>query len=258
LKKIFLVFLFFTSASFNIFAGTKDTTLSGDLNRDNILDRVKVSFTTNEDGIYSYLDGNFTVNINGAEYKDRCEQADVFDVKIVEIEPNDISPSVLVSCYGYGDQGEYFFYQFKNNKVVPLGSIKAWGSAEIKGDGKILVSDWMGFWSLQAEYFLNKSTNKLELNRQDTYEVNVEGTVQQSFKLLKSRDDNSEVVQTLKPGTKVTLLKCDTKPVCAKNADGYEDEYDCDWYLMKTAGGTEGWVRMKDFRENINDLPWAG
>jgi len=253
----FLLVLFSVCISINLFAGTKDTTVTGDLNRDNIMDVVKVSFATNEDGIYSYLEGSFSVDINGSVVSAKSDQADVFDVKIVEIGPGYTNSAVMVSCYGFGDQGEYFFYTLKSKEIVSLGSIKAWGTAEVKGDGKILVNDWMGFWSLQAEYLYNKETNKLEMNRKDSYEVNAEGTVKNSFKLLKSREDNSEVVQTLKAGTKITVLKCDTKPVC-KTADGYDDDYDCDWYLMRTAGGAEGWVRMKDFRENINDLPWAG
>jgi len=255
LKKTLFIILYLLSN--NLFAGTKDTTITGDLNHDNILDKITVSFSTSGEGVYTYLDGSFSVDINGSVINETSDQADVFDVKMVEIGPGNTNPAVLVTCYGFGDQGEYFFYSLKNNKIVSYGSIKAWGSAEVKGDGTVIVNDWMGFWSLECEYVFNNEANKFEMNRKDTYDVNVEGTVKTSFKLLKSRDDKSEVVQNLKSGTKVTLLKCDVKPVC-KNADGYDDEYDCDWYLMRTAGGTEGWVRLKDFRENIQDLPWAG
>lgn len=239
------------------FAGTKDTVLSGDLNRDNVLDNVKVSFVTNDNGMYSYLDGDFSVTMNGATYKDKCEQAEVFDVKLVDIEVNDLSPAVLVSCYGIGDVGEFFFYRLKNKEVVSLGSIKLWGSLEVPGNGKVLTNDFMGFWTLKGEYIVDIESGKLVMVKKDTYDVNVEATVKTSFKILKSRDDKSSVIENLKPGTKLTLLKCDISPVC-KNEAGYDDDYECDWYLLKTEAGKEGWVRLKDFRENVNDLPWAG
>lgn len=252
MRKIFVICLLFVS--YNIFAGTKDTTISGDLNRDNIMDVIKVSFVTN-DGMYSYLEGNFTVDINGTVYKDKCVEAEIYDVKIVEIEPNDLNPTVVVSCYGTGDIGEYFFYRYSHKEIVPLGSIKLWGSFDAPGNGKILTNDFMGFWTLHGEYIVDKNTNKLVEIKKDTYDVNIEATVKTSFSILKSRDDKSDVVETLKAGNKVTLLKCDITPVC-KGESG--DEYDCDWYLMKTPGGKEGWVRLKDFRENVTDLPWAG
>ena len=239
------------------FAGTKDTMLSGDLNHDNILDRVTVSFVTN-DGMYSYLAGDFSVNINGAVYKDKCAEAEVFEVKIVSIEPDDKLPVVMVSCFAVGDVGEYFFYKYKSKEVVPLGSIKLWCSVEIPGNGKVLTNDFMGFWTLHGEYVVDKESGKLVPVKKDTYDItDVEGTVNNSFKILKSRDDKSDVVENLKPGTKFSLLKCDISPVC-KNEAGYEDEYECDWYLLKTANGKQGWVRLKDFRENVADLPWAG
>lgn len=240
----------------NIFAGTKDTTLTGDLNRDNLADVIKVSFVTN-DGMYSYLEGDFTIDINGTKYKDKCSEAEIFDVKIVDIDKDDMNPAVLVSCYGTGDVGEYFFYRYWNNTIVSLGSIKLWGSVEVPGNGKILTNDFMGFWTLHGEYIVDKNTSKLVQVKKDTYEVNVEGTVKTSFKILKSRDDKSDVVENVKPRTKVTLLRCDVSPLC-KNEAGYDDEYECDWYLFKTESGKEGWARLKDFRENIDDLPWAG
>ena len=239
------------------FAGTKDTTLSGDLNHDSMADKVTVSFVTS-DGLYSYLIGDFSVDINGSVYKDKCAEAEVFDVKIVSIEPDDMLPVVMVSCYGVGDVGEYFFYKYKNKEVVSLGSIKLWGMAEVPGNGKVLINDFMGFWTLHGEYVVDKETGKLAQVKKDTYDItDVEGTVKTSFKILKSRDDKSDVIQNLKPGTKFSLLKCDISPVC-KNEAGYDDEYECDWYLLKTADGREGWVRLKDFRENVSDLPWAG
>ncbi len=249
MRKIFAICLLFVS--YNLFAGTKDTTLSGDLNRDNILDVVKVSFETN-DGMYTYLAGNFTVNINGAIYKDKCEEGEIFDVKIVSIEPDDMLPAVLISCYGPSDVGEYFFYRYINKEVTSLGKIKAWGSIEVPGNGKVLMNDFMGFWTLHGEYIVDKETNKLVQVKKDTYDVNVEGTVSNSFKILKLRDDKSDVIETLKSGSKITLLKCDISPVCIDN------DYDCDWYLIKTASGKQGWVRLKDFKENVTDLPWAG
>jgi len=249
-----LALIIFLSA--NLFAGTKDTTVSGDLNFDSIIDVVKVSFVTN-DGLYSYLEGPFTVDINGTVYTDKCEEAEVFDVKIVGIGPDALNPAVMVSCFGTGDVGEYFFYEIKNKKIVSLGSIKVWGSAEVPGNGKILTNAWMGFWSLQGEYAIDKESGKLMMFKKDTYDVNIEGMVKTTFKIFKSREDNSEVVQNLKPGTKLTFLKCDISPVC-KNEGGYDDEYDCDWYFLKTQGGTEGWVRFKDFKNSVEDLPWAG
>lgn len=252
MRKIFLFCLLLVSGC--SFAGTKDTMITGDLNHDNILDRVTVSFTTN-DGLYSYLAGDFSVNINGSVYKDKCNEAEVFEVKIVSIEPDDLLPAVMVSCFAVGDIGEYFFYSYKNKNIVPLGSIKLWGGVEVPGNGKILINDFMGFWTLHGEYIVQN--DKLVKVKKDTYDVNVEGTVTNPFKILKSRDDNSEVVENVKPKTTVMLLKCDVSPVC-KNEAGYDDEYECDWYLIKTASGKEGWVRLKDFREQITDLPWAG
>lgn len=117
MRKIFFICLILISGC--SFAGTKDTTLSGDLNHDNILDKVTVSFVTN-DGMYSYLAGDFSVNINGAVYKDKCAEAEAFEVKIVSIEPDDMLPVVMVSCFAVGDVGEYFFYKYKAKKLFRL------------------------------------------------------------------------------------------------------------------------------------------
>ena len=115
----------------------------------------------------------------------------------------------------------------------------------------------MGFWTLTEDYYFDTNTKTLIKKPKDTYKVNVEGKVSANFTLKKNRSDNSEITGTLKPGTKIKLVKADISPVC-KDETGNNSSWLCYWYYIKASDGTEGWCRMKDFQQNVEGLPWAG
>ena len=65
-------------------------------------------------------------------------------------------------------------------------------------------------------------------------------------------------MQTLKAKTKITLVKVDITPKCSDEYIDYKYDDNCDWFLFKTEDGIQGWCRLKDFRDNVDGLIWAG
>ena len=78
-----------------------------------------------------------------------------------------------------------------------------------------------------------------------------------SFEILSERIDGAGVVANLVPGTKIKLIGADTSPSFYNNM-GYLDNYNRDWYLIRTNDGKEGWARLETFRDLVDGLIWAG
>jgi hypothetical protein len=116
----------------------------------------------------------------------------------------------------------------------------------------------MGFYSIEFKHKFDTENKTLSYIKEDIYDIDVPAEVTIPFKILKFRYDESTVIQTLKPKTKITLVKVDITPKCSDEYIDYKYDDNCDWFLIKTEDGIQGWCRLKDFRDNVDGLIWAG
>jgi hypothetical protein len=246
--KILLTFLLFIFA-LNIFSSTGDTTLKIDLNFDGKEETVKL-FHKDEAQ-------EFTFRINNAEIKGKFDYAFGSDIRVIDINRNDNLREVIVLGYGPSDQNDMYFYQYVEGKIIEVGHLPSNFGVDTDGSGRLTEYGWMGFWTIKLKYDFDSKKKTLTKIDEEFYEVNQECEVKNPFKLLSKREDGSPVAVELKKGTKLTVVKADISPKC-KYADGSDDDFSCDWYLFKTADGKQGWVRLKDFQENVDGLIWAG
>ncbi len=227
----------------------RDTTVVMDINFDRAEENIK--FTSNENG-------QFTLRINEKLINGQfVEGYDAF-IEIIDMDRNDNLREILVMGYGSSDYLECFFYQFVNGEIIPCGYLPGnWGVKT--NDNKILKENiWMGFYSIEFAYKFDTENKSLTYIKDDLYDIDVKAEVAVPFKILKSRYDNSAVVETLKPKTKIMLVKVDINPKCSEEQMDYKFDDNCDWFLIKTEDGIRGWCRLKDFRDNVDGLIWAG
>jgi hypothetical protein len=218
---------------------------------------VKVSFHYDESG--KYLDGVFTVYIDGFKYTDSTQNPlDFFEVKVVDVDKDDDYKEIAIGTF-FNESTEYLIYRFNGKKIISLGWVTSMDEPVFPGNGIVKAKGWMGFWSYDYEFIINKSKNKFEAVYKDEYSVKFyEGfdqdiVVTQSFNTYKERDKKSDIVTKFAVGDKIKLIKAYTKVTC-------EDEYRefCFWYLIQDKNGKKGWIQLKDFNDKVSGLPWAG
>lgn len=245
--KTISILLFLISSG--LFASTGDTTLNVDLNFDGKKETVKLTHKGEEQ--------DFTLQINDAVAKAKFEYAYGSDIQIIDINRNDNLMEVIVKGYGNSDQSDMFFFQYVDGNIVKCGHLPSNFGVDTDGSGVVTEHGWMGFWTIKFRYQFDTKRKTLTRLEEEFYEVNQECEVKNPFKLLAERNDNSETVVTLKPKTKLVIVKADIGPKC-KTPEGYPDDFFCDWYYFRTEDGKEGWVRLRDFQENVDGLIWAG
>lgn len=233
----------------DLFSSTSDTVLKADLNYDGKEEVIK--FVTDE------AKPGFILKVNNSEETDVFEYGYYRSIDIIDMDRNDNLKEIVVKGIGDSDNLEMFFYQFIDGKIISCGIIKGYNGYETKGDKELTVSGWMGFWAIEHEYKFDSQNKSLTHIQKEFYDVNIECEVKNPFPVLTDRYDQSPVSSLLKTGTKIKLVKADITPKC-RMTDGYEDEDNCDWYLIRTSEGAEGWCRLKDFRDNVDGLIWAG
>lgn len=246
--KILITFFFF-ALTYNVYSYNLDTTIKADLNFDKNEETIRLKF--NEQ------DMSFSIKINNAEVKGIFEYSYDAGIQIIDMNRNDGLKEVIIKGYGNSDQTDMYFYQFIDGNVVECGHLPSNFGVDTKGDNILTEYGWMGFWDVKIKYEFDTKNKTLTRIEEEFYEVNKECEVKNPFKLLVKRDDNSETAVTLKPKTKLTIVKADISQLC-KSTDGYDDNFFCDWYFIKTEDGKQGWVRLRDFYENVDGLIWAG
>lgn len=246
--KLLLSFLIFV-LSLNVFSSTSDSTLKADLNFDGQKETIKLIHTGEAE--------QFTLRINDAEIKGKFDYAYGSGLQMIDMNKNDNLRELIVVGYGNSDQNDIFFYQFVDGKIIEVAHLPSNFGVETSGDNTLIENGWMGFWSIKLKYDFDSKKKTLTLVNEEFYDVNQECEVKNPFKLLSKREDDAPVAVQLMPGTKLAVVKADITPKC-KTTDGYDDDFFCDWYLIRTADGKEGWVRLKDFQENVDGLVWAG
>ena len=241
--------ILFLMLAFSIAAHAADTTIVTDLNFDRNEETIK--FTSDESGA-------FTLKVNDKSAEGQfIEGYDAF-IKIIDIDNNDNLKEIAAGGYGSSDYIEWFFYQFIDGEIVPCGHLP--GNFGIKATGNKIIEEhvWMGFYSLDFEYRFNTEDKTLTYIHQYVYDIDVPAEVIKPFSVLKYRYDNSAVVKTLSPKTKINLVKVDLTPQCKEEISDYRFDDNCDWFLINTDNGVLGWCRLKNFMDNVEGLIWAG
>jgi hypothetical protein len=236
--KIILFLLFVLSIK--VYAA--DTTIVTDVNYD--ANNEKIHFTSNEDG-------SFTLEINNKNINGQFMEGYDARIEIIDMDRNDNLKEIAAGGYGSSDYMEWFFYQFVDDKIVPCGYLP--GNFGFKTNGRKILEEhvWMGFYSLDFQYRFDSENKTLTYIHEYVYDIDVPAEVIKPFSVLKYRYDNSEVVKTLRPMTKITLIKVDLTPKCNEEISDYRFDDNCDWFLIKTEEGIQGWCRLKDFMDNV-------
>jgi len=244
--KIILFLLF----SLSLKADAADTTIVTDLNYDRNNETVK--FTSNDE------EGTFVLKINGKQIIGRFMEGFDARIEVIDMDRNDNLKEIVAKGFGSSDYLECFFYQFVDGDIVRCGYLP--GNFGIKTGGNKILEEhiWMGFYSLDFRYRFDTENKTLTYIHEYVYDIDVPAKVIKSFSVLKYRYDNSEVVKTLMPKTKITLIKVDLTPRCNEEISDYRFDDYCDWFLVKTDDGVQGWCRLKDFMDNVEGLIWAG
>lgn len=247
MNKIFFLILFLNLSV--LYADQLDSTLYIDLNFDGKDEMINLKQTGEG--------SSFVLTINNSKTEGTFVEGYGADLQIIDMDRNDKLREVIVKGYGSSDQADMHFYQYINGKIVQCGRLPGNYGVESTGNKTLIENGWMGFWSIKLKYKFDSRNKSLTFDKEEFYDVNEKAKVTQSFKLRKYRYDDSETSATLKPGTKIMLVKADISPYCDV-PDDYLYDMMCDWYLIKTEDGVSGWCRLNNFYESIDGLIWAG
>jgi hypothetical protein len=257
MKKIIIVLslvLIFYSISF---AKNYDTTFTANL-VESKKSTVKISFEYDESG--QYFNGVFTLNIDGIILKDSCTDAyDGLEATVVNLDKKDEYQEIAIVTY-FSINMSYQMYRFNGKHITPLGDVYSNDKPVFVGNGVVKATGWMGFWSYDFEFMLNKDKMKYEPIYKDEYPVKFyegfegEIVVLESFSIFTDRDKKSSVVTKFKKGDKIKILRAYIKVKCEED----ESNESCFWYLIQDKEGKKGWLQLRDFQEKVEGLPWAG
>jgi hypothetical protein len=251
MKKISLLSLLIVLTGMSTgFAQLRDTVINADINIDRKMEQIEVNFSS--DGTYKY-----TLRIDDEVYSGELQYGEYAYAELIDINQNDGFTEIAIIDVGPSDGHDAYIFRYKG-EITPMGSMHGMAAPQPAGDGTAYAYWWMGFWGFDKHYRINEATNKIEEVVRETYPIkDVEAVALEPFELRQDRNENSEVVANVKPGANVKFLEADITPVCINSA-GYEDEDECDWFLVETSDGAKGWVQLKNFRDKVEGLIWAG
>lgn len=255
----FFVFLLITS---NVLFGYNfpDTTIKVDLNGDNKIDNISINFIL-ENGYYSEL---YTLYVNDLIYIDTVYNASEFHAEIVDLDKSDEFKEIAL--FSWAESAHYCqIIRYDDKSLIDLGKMWSTGEYGFSGNGNVVASHWMGFWSADVNYVIDEALQKLkavykdEYNLDDDWFKSLEIITLEKIILLKSKDMNSNTSIEIAPGTRIYILKADIRNKAFNennNTEYYTDDYY--WYYIKTDNGDSGWIMLKDFRNKVEGIPWAG
>jgi hypothetical protein len=195
--------------------------------------------------------------VDNKEYKGVLNNSEYSYAELIDIDKNDGYMEIAIIDVGPSDGHDTYLFRF-TGEIIPLGTISGMSAPETTGDGTAQGYWWMGFWGFNKMYKLDNELNRLLEVTSETYPVgDIEAEVTQPFTIIADRVEGTDKVATLTPGTKIKIVEADIKPICI-NAQGYQDDDECDWFRVLTEDGTTGWVQLKDFRDKVEGLIWAG
>ena len=166
----------------------------------------------------------------------------------------DTKQKVLVaSAFSESDYVRRHFFTLVNGKLKELGFLEGQGDITVPGNGTVISTSWMGFWSRTEKHVFGPDLTLAPL-AQEFYSVNVEGTVTKSFPVYQTRSTKVLLANTRK-GSKFQVILWD--PASRKVVNDEENLND-QWYLIRTESGFVGWVRGESLQYENSELPWAG
>lgn len=246
MKKFIILSLFTLIVTSAGYSQLRDTVINADINPNRKVEKVEVTF---HDG-YQY-----TLKVDNKEYKGEIVNGEYAYAQLIDMDDSDGYIEIAIIDVGPSDGHDAYMFRFTGD-IVPLGRISGMSAPEPVGNGIVESYWWMGFWGFNKQYKLENGTI-VEITK-ETYPVkDVEAVAIQPFSLRESRNEDSKVVGTVNAGANVKFLEADITPVCINSA-GYEDDDECDWFKVVTDDGTTGWVQLKDFRDKVEGLIWAG
>lgn len=248
MKKLILLGIFTFFISSIGLSQHRDTVINADVNPGRKMERIEVNFE--QDGGYGYV-----LKIDNKEYKGELINGDYAYAELIDMDDSDGYTEIAIIDIGPSDGHDTYMFRF-NGEIIPLGRISGMSPPDPVGNGIVESFWWMGFWGFNKQYKLEDG-NIIEIVM-ETYPVkDVEAVATQPFDLRESRNENSKVIGTVNAGANMKFLEADITPVCI-NSSGYEDDDECDWFRVVTDDGTTGWVQLKDFRDKVDGLIWAG
>lgn len=240
MKRSFLLLslvVFFSSLSISSAENKFIKSAKADLDGDGKVDSVSLSGITES--------GGFHLKINTASAAGTFDSDPVDGFLVVDIDTQDIYKEIAVHTPGPSDDDEYLIYWYDGKSIQKMDHLSRW--PEFLGNGIVYVKNWMGFWSQNNKYVLDKKKRKLYLVPQEFYSVGVEATVKESFPIYKTRE-YKDVIAYLKPDSKMTLLLCDPSPA---------NKYSSWSYLVKSSAALIGWAKESHFSQKVEGLPIA-
>lgn len=259
--KKYLLICYLILVSTSAFPAGADTTFSSDLDSDGKKETIKLTCSSYEYENHAYVDGNYKLSVSGTEVSDSFEYAADIIINIVDVDKRDGMTNIAVVALQDVDN-TYRIYEYSSGKLRKTGEFVSLSEPVFRGDGTILHTHWMGFWEAEKIIKYNEASGKFELQKKDSYNVKmfsddsyvIEVTV--PFRLRMERSDDAVVSGEPKIGAVLKILKADIHVACGGKSE--EESYDCHWYYVTASTGEKGWVRLKDFQENVSGLPWAG
>ena len=236
-----------------IYKLSADTTIKAGIDPDKKIEIINVSFP-NLRGSSIY---DFVLTVENDTAKGIFEMMDDAVVQLTDIDNTDGFIEIVITALGPSDMNDHKIFGYRGNKIVKLGDFSQYFGFSSNGDGILKAEEWMGFWTKTELFKLDNEYNKLLLIPQETYSLEIDAVVTTPFNILRERINGSNIVKTLQHGTKIKLIEADTSPICLTDR-GYVDDFNCDWYLIKTEDGKTGWARLETFRDLVDGLIWAG
>jgi hypothetical protein len=247
----FIILMLFLSLSLNVlWAETIDrrVTFSEDLNSDGSKEDITVTFT-GEKGrdMHDYI-----ININDEEYKGSFPYDGIVSAEIIDIDKGDGQKEILVRFDGETDDVLESFFIY-DSSIKKMGEV--WGSSvsKIPGDGIVTIFQWMGFWSRDARYRLERS---VLVPIVEEYKLDIKSNVAETMVLRAAPSAGSRISATLDAESKIELQKVTIVSDKCFTSDG--NERDCEWYYIESEDGESGWIEYGNLIKGTMDLPWAG
>jgi len=245
--------------------GITDTAIIAEINGDDSKETIKLSIIRQHDKSGSWISG-YKLTIDESKIQKTLDNAvEAVSLMLVDIDKNDKFREIVVAVNADPDGMEYYIHKFDKGNIYEIGSILNFffdDPEPFPGNGKIYANNWMGFWTIYDTFTYSSAKNTLTKdNTTGIYDVSfpkdykADITVTKPFKLHKDRDDNAEITANLIKGMKINILKADITAKCKEAIDN--DYSPCHWYYIESESGN-GWIRIKDFKDNVDGLPWAG
>lgn len=259
---LFAVFILFSFLNSNqIYSQTtKDTTVSAKLYQGNEVEVTLSCTMTSWDGD-DFASNDYTIIIDGKKYYREAEfmgQMPVLMVVTIDNQSEFMEAVVKREFYYYS---YYDVYRYDGNNISFLGEIPTLTEVVFSGDRTMIAPQWMGFWELTGDYELIGESIVPVVKEEyypKLYADDLEIKVTEEFKLHGAKDESSISI-TANPGDVILVKKADIRDYCEEEEIyGPFNGSNCNWYYIETTEGKGGWVRLKDFMDKVDFLPWAG